>query len=66
LIGDSSEEDPEIYAELARKHPRRIREIWIREANPGEMSADRVAAARKGLAMPLLVFTQPKELSSSR
>ncbi len=30
LIGDSGERDPEIYAELVRRHPRRIRAIYIR------------------------------------
>ena len=34
LIGDSGERDPEIYAELVRRHPRRIRAIYIRSIDP--------------------------------
>jgi phosphatidate phosphatase APP1 len=34
LIGDSGEEDPEIYAELVRRHPQRIRAIYIRSVDP--------------------------------
>jgi len=30
LIGDSGEQDPEIYASLARKHGEQVRAIWIR------------------------------------
>ncbi len=31
LIGDSGEQDPEIYAMLAREHPERVLAIWIRD-----------------------------------
>ena len=34
LIGDSGERDPEIYAGLVRRHPRRIRAIYIRSIDP--------------------------------
>lgn len=34
LIGDSGEADPEIYAEIVRRHPRRIRAIYIRSVDP--------------------------------
>jgi phosphatidate phosphatase APP1 len=34
LIGDSGEEDPEIYAEIVRRHPQRIRAIYIRSVDP--------------------------------
>ena len=30
LIGDDSQKDPEIYAELAREYPERVKEIYIR------------------------------------
>ena len=41
LIGDSGEQDPEIYGELVREYPDRVRVIYIRSvtANP-----DRIAA----------------------
>ncbi len=34
LIGDSGEHDPEIYADLVRRHPRRIRTVYIRSVDP--------------------------------
>lgn len=34
LIGDSGEQDPEIYAEVVRRHPRSVRAIYIRNVNP--------------------------------
>ena len=34
LIGDSGEEDPELYAGVLRRHPERIRAIYIRSVDP--------------------------------
>ena len=34
LIGDSGEQDPEIYAEVVERHPQRIRAIYIRSVDP--------------------------------
>jgi phosphatidate phosphatase APP1 len=34
LIGDSGEQDPEIYAEEVRRHPESVRMIYIRNVNP--------------------------------
>ena len=34
LIGDSGEADPEIYGEVVRRHPERIRAIYIRSVDP--------------------------------
>ncbi len=47
LIGDSAEQDPEIYAALVRRHPQRIRVIYIRAAHrdPARVAAiDRLIA----------------------
>jgi phosphatidate phosphatase APP1 len=33
LIGDDGEGDPEIFAEVAAKHPQRVEGIWIRRVN---------------------------------
>ena len=41
LIGDSGERDPEIYTEIVRRHPGRIRAIYIRAIEP---DAQRLAA----------------------
>lgn len=34
LIGDSGQQDPEIYREIVQKYPGRIRAIYIRSVNP--------------------------------
>lgn len=34
LIGDSGEQDPEIYSEVVRKYPDRVLAIYIRSVNP--------------------------------
>lgn len=36
LIGDSGEHDPDIYAEIVRQYPGRIRAIYIRDVRPGQ------------------------------
>ena len=39
LIGDSGEEDPEIYRQAVREHPGRIRAIYIRDVTSAERDA---------------------------
>ncbi len=39
LIGDSGEEDPEIYRQAVLAHPRRIRAIYIRDVTTAERDA---------------------------
>ncbi len=34
LIGDSGQKDPEIYLEIVRRYPRRVRAIYIRDVTP--------------------------------
>jgi phosphatidate phosphatase APP1 len=33
LVGDSGQEDPEIYAEIRKRHPNRIHAIYIRNVH---------------------------------
>ena len=40
LIGDSGEQDPEIYAEVVRRHPKSVRMIYIRNVNPDPSRID--------------------------
>ena len=40
LVGDSGERDPEIYGFIARKYPKRIRQIFIR-AIKGENESEK-------------------------
>jgi phosphatidate phosphatase APP1 len=44
LIGDSGEHDPEIYSEVVRTHPDRVRAIYIRSVR---LKASRVAAIER-------------------
>ncbi len=44
LIGDSGEQDPEIYTEVVRHHPQRVKAIYIRSV---DTSAARLAAVDK-------------------
>lgn len=44
LIGDSGQEDPEIYAEIVERFPQRIPAIYIRNINPSD---ERLEALRK-------------------
>jgi Uncharacterized conserved protein (DUF2183) len=49
LIGDSGEQDPEIYAMLAREHPQQILAIWIRDVTGQTREDPRYAAAFAGI-----------------
>lgn len=44
LIGDSGERDPEIYAEIVRRHPKSVRMIYIRNVNPDPARIDALDA----------------------
>ena len=56
LIGDSGEEDPEIYVQAAREHPGRIRAIFIRDVTPGERDAEVHALAREARSLGTEMF----------
>jgi phosphatidate phosphatase APP1 len=58
LIGDSGERDPEIYAEIVRRHPQSVKVIYIRNVNPDparidalDLLAERVAASGAQLVL---------------
>lgn len=40
LVGDSGEEDPEIYAEVVRRYPQRILAVYIRDVNASYRDQD--------------------------
>jgi phosphatidate phosphatase APP1 len=44
LVGDSGQEDPEIYAELVRERPDRIRAVYIRNVTPHADRTERIQA----------------------
>jgi phosphatidate phosphatase APP1 len=45
LIGDSGEEDPEIYLQTVREHPGRVMAVYIRDVTSGERDAEIMAMA---------------------
>jgi phosphatidate phosphatase APP1 len=45
LIGDSGEEDPEIYLQTIREHPNRIKAVYIRDVTSAERDAEIKAIA---------------------
>jgi phosphatidate phosphatase APP1 len=63
LVGDSVENDAEIYAGIARRHPGRIAGILIRLASHRRTSLDRVNRALEGLGgVACQLFTDASEL----
>lgn len=49
MIGDSGEQDPEIYATLAREYPDRVLAIWIRDVTGQSSDHARYRAAFAGV-----------------
>lgn len=64
LIGDSGEQDPEIYAELLRERPEQILHIGIRLLRPGAEELARLERTFAGLPRHQLTFYRhPEELA---
>ena len=68
LVGDSGERDPEVYAEVARRHPDRVLGIAIRHVE-GKLSRDKMQSRLDRLARRVPsgrwhVFTDPAELAA--
>lgn len=63
LIGDSGEHDPDIYADLARRHPGRIALIAIRRAGDSLDAQRREAAQRDTGKTRWLWFDEASELT---
>ena len=57
LIGDSGQHDPEIYRQVVREHPGRIRAIYIRDVTTArrDREVDGVAADLRALGVPMLL-----------
>lgn len=49
LIGDSGEKDPELYGSLVRRHPRRVRMVFIRNVSGESFDSDRLRRAFRGV-----------------
>jgi len=66
LVGDSSEEDPEIYADAARKHGEQVLRIFIRRVDGSDASPGRFHATFEGLSPDRWrVFRHPQDLADA-
>ena len=56
LIGDSGEEDPEIYSQVVRERPGRVRAVYIRDVTSAERDAEVRAIAEevRGLGVEMV------------
>ncbi|KAJ6256928.1 hypothetical protein Dda_7811 [Drechslerella dactyloides] len=65
MIGDSTQQDPEAYAEVARRHPDSIQCIWIRQVQNATNTPERFASAFKAVPQAKWkVFTNPAEVTN--
>ncbi len=63
LIGDTGEQDPEIFAKVARKHPRQILAIFIRNVTTEAIGNPRFTAVQEGLGqVRFQLFDEPESL----
>lgn len=65
LIGDSGEEDPEIYSDIVHRFPQRIRVIYIRSVNPGRIEAVEKLIARVSRTGCQLVLVPDSALAAA-
>lgn len=66
LIGDSGEDDPEVYAAVLRRYPKRVRAIYIRSVNrkPARLAALQRLVAEVAVAGCQLVVTADAEAAA--
>ncbi|MCS7306548.1 MAG: DUF2183 domain-containing protein [Thermoguttaceae bacterium] len=63
LVGDSGQQDPEVYGELARKYPQQVVAIWIRNITSEPANSPRYQKAFAQLPPSVAkVFENPEEL----
>lgn len=64
LIGDTGEQDPEIYGALARMHPERVRMILLRNVTGDARDGTRLAKGMRGVpAAKWLLFTDANAIN---
>jgi phosphatidate phosphatase APP1 len=69
LIGDSAQEDPAIYAEIARQRPGRIPAIYIRDVDPDRRHArlvpevERAQKLAAAFGVPMVLAADSAEIS---
>jgi hypothetical protein len=65
LVGDSGQKDPEIYGQIARKHPQQVSFVFIHSVNNEPEGGERFATALRGVPPhKWRIFRQADELLS--
>ena len=68
LIGDSGQEDPEIYAAIAREAPDRVAAIYIRHTTGVDLGrnaeVDRLAAEITAFGVPMLAADDSAQIAA--
>ncbi|MCU7852937.1 MAG: DUF2183 domain-containing protein [Candidatus Thiodiazotropha sp. (ex Monitilora ramsayi)] len=63
LLGDSGEKDPEIYGQIAREFPDRVRHIFIRRVEGADNTTERFDASFSGLSTSRwTLFSDPQQI----
>jgi len=63
LVGDSGEKDPEVYGEIARRHPNQIHGIYIRNVIEVTGEEERYSLAFEGVNPSIwALFTKPEDI----
>ena len=65
LLGDSGEEDPEIYLQTIREHPGRITTVYIRDVSPDKRDAEVQAIAREARRLGTEMVTVPDTVAAA-
>ncbi len=66
LVGDSGEQDPETYGQLAREHPGQITRILIRDVTGTPAEASRYQKAFSGVSPSVwTIFHEPAEIKAA-
>lgn len=65
LVGDSGEKDPEVYAEIMKRHPKQVLKVLIRSVAPSDQeNLSKAHAAFQGMgADKWQVFADPEEVN---
>jgi len=67
LVGDSGEQDPEVYGALARERPDQVRHVFIRNVTGEVRDSARFQAAFAGVAVERwTLFSWPEEIARDR
>ena len=68
MIGDSGQEDPEIYADIARDHPDRVAAIYIRRITGLDLGRgaqiDDLAAETTSRGVPMVVVDDSAQIAT--